>query len=140
MADFIRIDGLADFSRKLRKVDTNLAKGLRLALNDAAGIVVDAARPEIPRRTGRAEASVKARSTRTQARVSGGGNRAPYYPWLDFGGRVGRNRSVERPFLKEGRYIYQGYFDRKEEIADRLQSAIVGVAVAAGLAVEEGGG
>jgi hypothetical protein len=63
----------------------------------------------VPRRTGRAGGTIKAASTRTEARVSEGGARAPYMPWLDFGGRVGRKNSVKRPFLKEGRYIWKSF-------------------------------
>ena len=136
MADPIRIDGLAAFSRKLRKVNADLPKALRVALNDAAGIVVDEARPKIPRRTGRAQASIKVRSTRTLARVSGGNNKAPYYPWLDFGGRVGRRGHTVRPFLKDGRYLYKGYFVRRDEFADRLWRALLGIAAAAGIAID----
>jgi len=136
MADPIRITGLADFSRRLRKMDADLPKALRIALNDAAGIVVDEAKPTIPRRTGRARASVKTSSTRTLARVTAGGRKAPYYPWLDFGGRVGPNASVRRPFLKDGRYLYKGYFVKRKEFADRLRRALIGIAIAAGVAVD----
>lgn len=136
MAEPIKIDGLAAFSRNLRKLDSELPKGLRVALNDAANVVVDYAKPKVPRRTGRAQASIKARSTRTAVRVVGGGNRVPYYPWLDFGGRVGRRRSVKRPFLKEGRYIYAGYFAKTAEFEDVLLRGLLGVAKSAGIEVE----
>jgi hypothetical protein len=132
------VDGLAEFSRNLKKLDADLPKALRLALNQAADVVVDYARPLVPRRTGRAARSVAARSTRTAVRVVAGGKRAPYYPWLDFGGRVGRGRSVVRPFLKDGRYIYEGYFRKKQsgEFVDVLNTALLGVARQAGVEVE----
>jgi len=65
----------------------------------------------VPRRSGRARGSVRSRSTQTFARITGGGAKAPHYPWLDFGGRVGRRGSIQRPFLTEGRYIYRSYYD-----------------------------
>lgn len=136
MSDAIRITGLAEFSRNLKKLDADLPKALRVALNEAADVVVDYARPRIPKRSGRAQRSLKARSTRTEVRVSAGGNRAPYYPWLDFGGRVGRNRSVQRPFLKEGRYIYAGYFAKRKEFTEVLEAALLKTAEAAGVAVD----
>jgi len=136
VSDPIRIRGLREFQRGLRELDKGLPKSLRLALNDAANVIVDDARPQVPRRSGRAAGSIKARSTRTLARVVGGGSRAPYYPWLDFGGRVGRNRSVRRPFLKEGRYIYASYDRRKSEFGEKLEANLLGVARKAGLGVD----
>jgi hypothetical protein len=135
MADPIKIDGLAQFNRELKKLDAELPKAMRIALNEAADVIVSYAVPLIPKRTGRAARSVKARSTRNAARVVGGGNRAPYYPWLDFGGRVGRNRSVQRPFLSDGRYIYEGYFKRRDEFGEVLTRALLGVAAQAGIEV-----
>lgn len=138
MAEPIRIDGLRKFSRDLKKIDNELPKALRLALNEAADLVVSDARPRVPKRSGRAARSLKARSTRTAARVQGGGNRAVYYPWLDFGGRVGKGLAVRRPFFKEGRYIYRSYFDLKEsgEFQETLHRALLDVARRAGVEVD----
>src|SRR5262245_7361093 len=133
MAEAIKVTGLAEFSRNLKKLDSDLPKALRVALNEAADVITDYARPRIPKRTGRAARSLKSRSTRTEVRVSAGGNRAPYYPWLDFGGRVGRARSVSRPFLKDGRYIYAGYFARKHQFAEVLEEALLKTVRAAGI-------
>lgn len=137
MTSAVRIEGLRELQRGLKSLDRDLPKALRLAFNDAADIIVDDAKPRVPRLTGRAAGTVKARSTQTAARVTAGGSRAPYYPWLDFGGRVGRRRSVRRPFLKDGRYIYNAYFRRRDsgEFQDALQDALVQVARRAGLGV-----
>lgn len=142
MAEPIRIEGLREFSRNLRKLDNDLPKALRVAMNQGAELVIGEATPGIPSRTGRARKSVRKASTRTQVRVTGGGKRAPYYPWLDFGGRVGRRRSIARPFIADGRYIYSAYFGlrsagRFEEV---LTDALLDVARQAGLEVESSGG
>lgn len=129
----IKIEGLAEFQRAIRKLDAGMPKALRLAMNDAVNIVVDEARPRVPTLTGRAQSTVKARSTRTSARVSAGGRRAPYFPWLDFGGSVGRNRSVKRAFLKQGRYIWKAYADKRPEFQDAMVRALMGVAIESGL-------
>lgn len=133
----VQITGLAEFAKGLRKLDADAPKALRVALNGAAGLLIGEARKPIPRRSGRAAASLTARSTRTAVRVGAGGRRAAYYPWLDYGGAVGRGRSVKRPFLKEGRYLYPAYFRLKAsgEFEAELAGALVAVAEAAGLEV-----
>lgn len=136
MPESIQVAGLKQFSRSLRKINADLPKALRVALNDAVGLIVDDARPRIPRRSGRAANTLKARSTRTEARVQGGSKRVPYFSWLDFGGRVGRNKSVRRAFLKEGRYIYKSYARTRGEFSKALTNALIAVAKTAGMDVE----
>lgn len=138
MIDPIKVDGLAQFSRNLKKLDSDLPKALRVALNEAADLVVTGAKTRVPKKTGKAAASIKPASTRTAVRVKAGGKRAPYYPWLDFGGRVGKRRSVKRPFLKEGRYLYDVYFDLRDSgrIQQVLQKALLDVASQAGVEVD----
>lgn len=132
----IDVKGLAEFNRGLRKLSSEAPKGLRLALNSAADLLIDRVKPQIPRRSGAAANSLKAKSTRTSARVSVGGTKAPYYPWLDFGGATGPRKSVVRPFYKEGRYLYPTLAKVRPEIADQLAKALAGVAKAAGLEVD----
>lgn len=134
----ISVEGLAEFNRGLRQLNKEAPKGLRLALNEAADLLITKTRPLIPRRSGKAAGSLKAKSTRTSARVSVGGRRAPYYPWLDFGGKTGRNKSVAREFYKEGRYLYVTLRKERPAIQDKLQQALVGVARDAGLDVSNG--
>jgi hypothetical protein len=138
MTEAIQIKGLKEFSNNLKVIDSNLPKALRLALNEAASIVVDAAKPDIPSKTGRARKSVKPRSTRKSVRVVGGGNRAPYYPWLDFGGKVGRNKSVSRRFYSDGRYLYFHYFKKRDsgEFQELLERVLLDVAESAGIVVD----
>lgn len=132
----IKIDGLRAFTKSLKELDAEAPKALRVAFNGAADIVVTEAKPKVPRVSGKASGSIKARSTRTAVRIAAGGNRAPWYPWLDFGGRVGKNRSVRRPFLKEGRYIYKAFFANRDRVGDVTEQALIDVAKKAGLEVE----
>lgn len=138
MTDAIKIDGLAKFSRDLRKLDSELPKALRIALNEAADLVATGAKARVPKRTGKAASTIKPASTRTAVRVKAGGKRAPYYPWLDFGGRVGKRRSVKRPFIKEGRYLYAVYFDLRDSgrIQQVLTRALLDVARQSGVEVD----
>lgn len=137
MTEPIRIEGLRELNRGLKALDADLPKAMRVALNQAADVIVGPARARVPKRTGRAANSIRARSTRTSVRVSGGSKRAAYYPWLDFGGRVGRRHGVRRAFLKEGRYLYATYYEKRDsgEFVEILQAAIVGVAREAGFEV-----
>jgi hypothetical protein len=134
----IEVRGLREFNRVLRRIDRDAPKGLRLAGNKAAQLVVDTAQPRVPTgpgRGGHAKSSIKAASTRTAARIRAGGKRYPYYPWLDFGGRVGRNRSVRRPFLKEGRYIWKSYADERARVEGILRDELTDLARSSGAGV-----
>lgn len=134
----IRIEGLASFNRKLRQVDAQLPKALRVAMNKAADLVIDDARTLVPKRSGRAAASIKAASTRTAVRVRAGGAKAPYYPWLDYGGRVGRRKATVRPFHKEGRYLWPTYFKHRDSgrLQRMLERSLINVAYRAGMEVD----
>lgn len=136
MTEPIRVEGLAEFNRQLRKLDNDLPKALRLAHNEAAQLVVDYAKPRVPSKTGRAAGTVKAKSTRTESRVSGGSKRVPWYAWLDFGGRVGPKRSVKRPFIKQGRYLYPALSANRDEFAALLEQSLTDVARQAGIEVD----
>jgi hypothetical protein len=130
----IAVGGLGALNRGLRAVDAEAPKQLRLALNDAAQLLIDEARPEVPSNTGAARRSMVARSTRTAARVAVGGKRAPYFPWLDFGGQ-GKvaGRPAPRPFLPDGRYVYPTLTRIRPRIEARLQGGITAVIAGAGL-------
>lgn len=135
MAEAVRVTGLREFRKAVGQVDAELPKAVRIALNAAAETVVDAAVPDIPRESGDAARSVKPRSTGTAVRVVAGGNKAPYYPWLDFGGGVGRNKSVRRKFYSDGRYLYIAYYDKRAsgEFEEIMLSGLTEIARAAGL-------
>jgi hypothetical protein len=139
MTDPIKIVGLREFTRGLRDMNRDLPKALRLAFNSAADVIVADARPRVPRgRTGHAQESVRARSTRTRARVEGGGRLAPYYPWLDFGGTINPRgtQQIRRPFIgRTGRYIYKAFFARRDEFTRELADNLVDVARSAGIEV-----
>lgn len=132
----VSIKGLAEFNRGLRKLDGEAPKQLRVALNAGSNLLIDKTRPKIPARSGKARASLKARSTRTAVRIAVGGKKAPYYPWLDFGGKTGRNKSVDRPFYTDGRYLYITLRDIRPQIMKTLDEAIRDVARNAGLDVD----
>jgi hypothetical protein len=134
----VRVDGLREFQRALAKMDKDKAKALRLALNESAQFLIDEAKPNIPRDKGAAADSLRARSTQKAVRIAAGGSRAPYFPWLDFGGAVGRNKATKRPFYKEGRYLYVTLRERREDFTRILEGALTGLVRDAGLEVTHG--
>lgn len=130
--DAIRVEGLTQFSRALRQVDKDAPKQLRIIGNQAADVVAGKARPRVALRSGKAQRSIKASSTRTLSRVKGGGPKQPYYPWLEFGGRVGRKQATRRQLVKSGRYIYPAYAAKRAFIQAQLTVGMVKLASAQG--------
>lgn len=131
----IRIEGLREFQARLRAMDRDLPKALRVAMNAGGQLVVDTAKPRVPQRTGAAAASIRVVSTRTESRVRGGGARVPYYAWLDFGGSVGRNKATKRAFYKSGRYLWAAFAELNADgrIQEILSRALDDVARSAGI-------
>lgn len=132
----IETAGLVEFQKALRQIDTDLPKQLRLVLNEAAGVIVDYSKAHIEVKSGRARGSIRAQSSQRKAAVAIGGTRAPYVPWLDFGGEGRRRgRPAARPFIREGRYVYKGLRIHNEDITDLLAKGLTDLASAAGLEV-----
>lgn len=130
----VEVGGLAQLSRALKAVDAQAPKELRLGLNAAATLLIDRARPKIAAVTGAARRSLVARSTRTSARVAVGGKKAPYFPWVSFGGegRI-KGRPPKREFIREGRDIYPTLREIRPLIAQELQDRVSAVVRKAGL-------
>lgn len=128
----IEVDGLKPLLKALRRTETGLQKEMRPAWNRAAQLLVDEAKPLVPRRSGTAAGTLRAASTQKEARVKAGGRKAPYYPWLDFGGRVGRKKSVKRPFKREGRYLYPALRRVRPQIIEAAAKEVRDIARKAG--------
>lgn len=131
----VEIHGLKPFLAHLGAVDKKLKPEVRKIHNQAAQIVVLDARPHVPKVSGTAARTVKAQSTQRQSRVVGGGNQAPYYGWLDFGGWGGTNKANYRTIFQEGRYIYASYFAHEAEFQVIMRNGLVRLAESSGLEV-----
>ncbi len=132
----VRVDGLDQFRRALKALDSTLGKGLRVALNSASTFIIEEARPLIPSLTGKARKSLKARSSQNTVRVAVGGKAAPYYPWLDYGGAVGVNDSAKRPFISDGRYLYPTLGKNRAQFEKILTDSLREIARGAGIDME----
>lgn len=125
MADTVHVRGLREGVKALRDVDREIGPEIRKAFNDVANIVVDTARPLIPSGpTGRARASLKASSSQRAVTIAYGGNKAPYAPWLDYGGKVGKGKSIVRRFIPSGRYIYPTLRRKRDDVEQAFVDAM----------------
>lgn len=129
----IKIQGLRELQAQLRAFDGESQKRLSVVLNEVGEIVrADAAR-RVPSRSGRAKASLRTRSSQREAIVMGGSKKVPYYGWLEFGGRIGRDKSQRRTYVADGRYLYPTIAMNRPDIARRLEAGLAEAARAAGL-------
>lgn len=133
----IKVTGLREFVRDCKKINAGLPKVIRLANNDVAEIIVGWAKPKVPKKTGAAARTVKVASTQNAVRVREGSTKVPYVPWLDFGGRVGRARSIRRSFYSDGRYLWPGLVANREAATERLAERLIEVCNQAGMEVTE---
>lgn len=136
MDDRIEVTGIADLQKALRQIDKDLPKELAAGLAEAAEIVAGAARQKMPSRSGRAVASVKVRKQQRGASLALGGTRAPYAPWLDFGGSVGRHKSIHRPVVRGGRYVYPALREHDAEVRAKVDEVLERMAKLAGFDTE----
>lgn len=108
--DAVRVENLAQFRKALGAVDPALPKALRDKLKPIGERIATRARSTMPRRSGRAAASVKSGVSGNRAYVQIGSARTPYAAWLDFGGTLrptGRRHGTQhRPKIRGGRYLY----------------------------------
>lgn len=133
MPDDIKIQvlGLREFRQALRAAESQLPRELRKVFNTAAQAVVADAKAAVPRRSGDLAKSIRARSTSTEGRVAMGyDQRVPYAGFIEFGGRVGKGRkgkgtgSVQRPFVRGGRYLYPAFLRHQLEVLRAMENAL----------------
>jgi hypothetical protein len=134
----VRVHGERELSAALRRLRGEVPSATRDAARKAAELVVRNAKPRVPigpGEGGHARSSIKVGTTGAAASVQGGGPRFPYYPWLEFGGRVGRKNSVYRKRIRKGRYIYPALAATAARRRALMQRQIAGAARRSGLTV-----
>lgn len=134
----VKITGLRETVAAFKQVDAGLPKEMRLEFLGVARHVVGVVQQRMPHRTGTAQSSVVPRASQKGAGIAIGGARAEYAPWLDFGGAVGRKKSVIRPFIREGRYLYPAIVESNDEIQAAADAAVKHVAEQAGFETKGG--
>lgn len=135
----IEVRGLREVQLAFRQIDKEIPKGLRAELLPIAGMVVAGVQQKVPFVTGAAARSVRPRASQRGAGIAFGGNAAPYFPWLDFGGTTGKGHrpgqrysgSVKREWLgrpADGRYVYPTIEEHRDEIEKAVEEAVVAIA------------
>jgi hypothetical protein len=132
----MKVDGIRDLQKALREVDRDLPKQLAAGLAEASEIVAGVARAKVPTRSGRAATSIKVKKQQRGAALAVGGSKAPYYGWLDFGGKVGRNKANRRPFIPGGRYVYPSLREKDAEVKAKVDEVLERLARLAGFATD----
>lgn len=134
----IRVDGLAELQRGLRKLAPEIDAALKAELKGIAENVAVGARRRIPKDTGRARASIRAGADARGPYVKGGKRTVPYYAWLEFGSRTpGPHRGPWRSSGSgppKGRAIYPEIGAQKSQIASGCARALERAKAAADLA------
>ena len=111
----VRVSGMAETQRSLKKLDPALALAFRKEFLTIGKKIAADAKTEVPSVSGKARGSIRAGMKGQTPYVAGGKASVPYYGWLDFGSRTpksGQPRSVG-PWKgsgsgpKRGRFIYK---------------------------------
>lgn len=162
----LQMPGLKELTSALRNVAPEARRAFTADLKEIGKMVAADAQADMPRVTGRARRSVKVKIVTRKGfegvSIVEGGSVAPYAPWLDFGGSVGRGRkstarvtigggrvtvqrggskgsgSVKRPYIKDGRYLYPAYYRRYDDMVAATLEAVKRAANSAGLEVTAG--
>lgn len=97
MAEAVRIEGLTEFRKELRKVAGKDGLAALKAVNvKVAEMIVERTKPKMGKRSTRSAASLKAAKTGNAAFVRGGGKNAPMFGGVEFGAYRNQPRRVAR--------------------------------------------
>jgi hypothetical protein len=121
----IRVEGADELRRALRYIgDAGLKNELKAAHKSVGQLVAESAIPNVPVRTGRLRASVKALGSQRDARVKAGTARVDYAAAIHWGRKRG-GVIVGRPFLWNAAQRAQGrVVNQFERAIDRLLDQI----------------
>lgn len=141
MADVeVKVTGLNELGRAFKQIDTQLPGALKEGFTKIAESVATDVRAKVAHKSGRAAGSVTARGKQRGAAIAVGGSRAPYYPWLDFGGSVGRGHkpgvggsgAIKRDMVPDGRYLYPTIAEHNKQIKNEVDQLLERLARQAG--------
>lgn len=130
----VTVAGLAEFRKACLALQDN--KDFADAMKRVADIVTDEAKSRVPAVTGALRSTYKSRAAGAGARVVFGGPKAPYAPWMEFGGRkhgklVGKTTKRTQPVDRErmsggpgtfsGRYLYPAILANRSKVVSAVE-------------------
>lgn len=122
----VKIRGLDGFQHELEVSERRLVEGVRSLMSELARETADDARDRAKRGqlTGRSMNSI-----RTAGPVVRAGDDVPWYGFADFGGRVGKKRSIIRTYIKGGRWLFPavrdvGVIKRADAMVDKATKGL----------------
>lgn len=124
----VRVEGLADFQRELRQLDSKLPRELTAANKKAAELVAEKARGKATSLGGvaaKTAPSIKAAAEQRRSKINIGGARAPWALGAEFGGQ-GRPTTMQfQPHRgRQGYFLYPTIRDTRDEFMDVYERAI----------------
>lgn len=111
MSEDVRIEGLREFNRAVRKASNETAKQLRREMKRrVAEPAAQRVRANVPVDSKRWQRAIRPGATQRGAHITWGRASVPYAPWIEFGGRrrhgPGGAAVATRTRVAEGRYVY----------------------------------
>lgn len=143
MAEAVRIEGLTEFRKELRKVAGKDGLAALKAVNvKVAEMIVDRTKPKMSKRSTRSAASLKAAKTANAAFVRGGGKTAPMFGGVEFGAYRNQSRRVARGVVKgwnqfdmwrgnasnAGYFLYDTVRSSSEEVVQMYRDGMIHIA------------
>ena len=143
MAEAVRIEGLTEFRKELRKVAGKDGLAALKAVNiKVAEMIVDRTKPKMAKRSTRSAASLKAAKTANAAFVRGGGKTAPMFGGVEFGAYRNQPRRVARGTVKgwnqfdvwkgnqsdAGYFLYDTVRSSSEEVIEMYRDGMIEIA------------
>ena len=114
----IQVDGLKELRRDLKKLGKEAQKELRVALKAGAEMAVPAAQSLAPKRSWELAGSIKSGTSGAKAFI---GSKLPYAAVHQWGGRVGRNKSVQ---IQPKHYLTKAVEETAPRIMDHIEDEI----------------
>ncbi len=131
----VNVTGLRELNRGLKAYD-QAPQEMRDVMKGIAEGVAQDVRHRVPRRSGKMAASYKARGGVKGASIAYGGNKAPYAPWIEFGGRVGSKLTTKRPVIRGGRYLYPTIAKNLEDVQAKTAAALNRITAKYGMRID----
>ena len=104
----VKARGLDGFRHDLEVAEDRLVEGVRSLMSELADEVTDDARRRA--RSGKLTGA-SMNSIRSAGPVVRAGDGVPWYGFADFGGKVGKKRSISRRYIKGGRWLFPAVRD-----------------------------